>query len=329
MRRVTGGGLLRKPRQALLLVGAAGGLAVVAAGGFAIGAKSFSSARAGAKAKLAADLGRIEQIEKARAASPTLKREFDGIVERTLGPDLTTTDSVLRSRLNRIGEEIRLADLRVSTGTVTKRVTPAKRALAKPKDPRELDDFVELPATVTGSGTLEQALALVHRIDVEPWIKRIDGVSLDEEREGQRIKVVVRLTTIYVPDRKGNPDLRPNEAELASFERMRAVIDANPFQLPSPKRDEPAPVATAQPQPPPPAGFAYDQWRVTALVTGPLGPEAWLRNATTGEQRQLMPGQSIGDASFVGFVGDIAEFRVGDARFRIQVGGALSDRQPA
>ncbi|MFO0827954.1 MAG: hypothetical protein U0572_07355 [Phycisphaerales bacterium] len=320
--------LPRGPRDSLIWLGGAGLLAGSLLGGFMVGAKRLSSERAQAEEELRTYQRAIEETAKEASARTKLDREIAAVVDRTLGSDQELADSALRSRLNRIGEEIRLMDLRVSTGTATKRATPAKRTLPKPKDPRDLDDFVELPATVSGEGTIEQALQLVHRIDVEPWIKRIDSVRLEELKQGERIKVTVRLTTLFLPDRKGRGDLKPTEGALASFERLRPIVNANPFRVPQPAKPA-TPVAAAQPTPPAaPSGFPYEQWRLTGVVTGPLGAEAWLKNSATGEQRQLAPGQQIGDVVFVGCDRDLAEFRQGENRFRVQVGGAMNERAP-
>ncbi|MBL9147974.1 MAG: hypothetical protein JNM94_04700 [Phycisphaerae bacterium] len=317
------------PRGTLLLVGTAVGVGIASLAGFAVGAKWFTEERATTRKTLLSAENAIKQINGLQPTREKLERDLKSVVNRTFGPDQAATDSALRSRLNRIGEEIRLSDLRVATGTPTMRTSPAKRLLPKVKDQRYYDDFVEVPATITGSGTLEQALRLVHRIEVEPWLKRIDSVGLEEEKDGERIKVTVKLTTIFLPDQKGTADLRPSDADLERFERLRPIVLANPFRVPTPPKPQPTAVAAdpAPPPPPAPAGFPYDQWLVTSLVSGPLGPEAWLRNATTGETRVVTPGQAIGEAIFVDFDVDIAQFRQGDASFRVQIGRPLTDRQ--
>lgn len=190
-------------------------------------------------------------------------------------------------------------------------------------------DFVELQATVSCEGSLEQVLKLVHRIDVEPWIKRMDLVpQIEALKEGERIKATVRLSTLFVPNKKSKSELKASEVDVASFEHYRGIVAANPFRVPQPAAP-PTAVATQPgppPAPPPPPGFPYEQWHITGLVSGPLGIEAWLRNAATGETKQLSPGQQLGDVVFVGSDGDVAEFSLGAARFKVQVGGDLARR---
>ena len=134
---------------------------------------------------------------------------------------------------------------------------------------------------------------------------------------------------LFIPNKKGKGDLKPIETDLAAFDRYRPIVAANPFRLPKPA-PPPTAVATQAPvqpaPPPPPPGFPYEQWHVTGLVSGPLGIEAWLRNATTGESKQLAPGQQVGELVFVGSDGDVAEFARGTDRFKVQVGGDLVRR---
>ena len=68
-------------------------------------------------------------------------------------------------------------------------------------------------------------------------------------------------------------------------------------------------------------------WRkARPVVSGPLGPEAWLKNTVSGEHRELAPGQQLGDVVFVSYDRDLAEFKQGEVRFRVQVGSAMTDR---
>ena len=317
--------LPRGPRDTLIWLGVAGVLALALIAGFMVGGKRFTVERANNERDLETYRNAISSTAKAKSSRSKIDQEIKGIVDRTLGSDHQETDSALRSRLNRIGEDTRLMDLRVSTGTATKRQTPAKRTLAKAKDQREYDDFFELSATVTGDGTIEQALQLVHRIDVEPWIKRMDLVRLDQLKGGEKIKVTVKLTTLWLPDRKGKIELKPSDTDLASFERLRPIVTANPFRVPQPVTTAQSVVAVAPP-PVVPTGFPYEQWRLTAVVSGPLGPEAWVKNTVSGEHRELAPGQQLGDVVFVSYERDLAEFKQGEVRFRVQVGSAMTDR---
>lgn len=330
----------RGPRDALLWTAGAAAIAITVSLGYVVGAGSFSSERASLESDRADAVAALASMREENAKRPQLDRELQSFVDRTFGSDLDAADSALRSRLNRIGEELRLLDLSVKTDRATVRPSPAKaefQARGSQKALRDEPDFVELPATMSGEGTVDQAMRLVHRVQSEPWLKRLDGVRFEQSKAGERVKVTIKLTTLFLPGKKPKADARPSDAERAAieqaFERFRAMANANPFRVPPPPAPTP-PTAVAVPQPTPPSpppqlGFPYDQWLLTGLVDGPTGIEAWVRNPTTGERRELHVGHVIGEITFTGSNGDIAEFSLGQERFRIQVGLPLSTRTPA
>lgn len=312
---------------------AAGGVAaaVVAAlaGGYLVGAGTLSARRGELETARDTYRNALTQFRQERTERPELDAALQSFVDRTLGSDLASTDSALRGRLNRIGEELGLADFRVATGTSTARGTPARSEFRRSGQERELRDeidFVELQATVTAEGSVEQTLRLLHRIEVEPWIKRVESVRLEERRDGERLRSTIRLTTIFMPGKRGTSELRVADADLAAFDAYRPIALANPFRMPRPPEPPPAAVAEKPaPKPRPAPGFPYHQWRLTGVVSGPTGVEAWFRNAATGESRQLAIGDRIGEVEFVGFAGDVADLRRGEQAFRLQVGVALGD----
>lgn len=328
----------RRPLSASLPQGRRGWLvagvvtaAIVAtlAGGYIVGAGSLSKRRAELEAARDTYRNALLQFRRERTERPELDAALQAYVDRTLGFDLASTDSALRGRLNRIGEELGLTDFRVATGTSTARGTPAKSEFRRTGAERELRDeidFVELQATVSTEGSVEQTLRLLHRIEVEPWIKRIESVRLEERRDGERLRATIRLTTLFMPGKRGSSELRVADSELAAFAAYRPIVLANPFRMPRPPEPPPAAVAEKPaPKPRPEPGFPYHQWRLTGVVSGPTGVEAWFRNAATGESRQLAIGDRLGDVEFVGFDGDLADLRRGEQAFRIQVGVAVGD----
>jgi hypothetical protein len=328
----------RGPREATIWLVGATAIVTTSVIGYLFGAGTFSAERAELERTLERANNGLAQVAEQSRQRPGLNRAIQSFVDRTLGGDLDASDSALRSRLNRIGEELRLLDLSVKTERAALRLSPAKSqfsAKGSQKSLRDEPDFMELPATITGEGTVDQVMRLVHRIQSEPWIKRLDAVRLDQSKGGERVRVTVKLTTLFLPNRKPKADPRLSDEERVaveqSFERYRAMANANPFRVPQPAKVEPVTtVAQVPPTPPPPPqlGFPYDQWQLTGLVNGPGGMEAWVRNPTTGERRELQVGHVIGEIAFVGANGDIAEFSLGQQHFRIQLGTPLSSRSP-
>jgi hypothetical protein len=332
------------PRGAALALGAALAVAALGVGGYVSGSGRFSADRAKAIKDESTYRAALVEIRDERARRGKLDAQLQSFVDRTLGGTAETCDAQLRSRLNRLGEEVGLRDLRVTTGSAASRTSPAKAEFGRSGRDRALRDevdFIELDASIGGEGSLEQVLRLVHRIEVEPWIKRIDGVKLDAVGEGERVKLSLRLTTLFLPGLDRKLELKVADSELAGFARVASLVDANPFRVPKP----PAVTAVAAVDPPsnpptvapvtdpaateaPPTGFPYDQWLLTGLVSGPTGQEAWLRNSSDNRSAILQPGQSMGGITFLGFTADIADFVAGESKFRVQVGTSLGSRLP-
>ena len=242
---------------------------------------------------------------KQRRERPQVEADLDGILARTLGNDLESTDSALRARLNRLGEEAGLsATLVVST---------------------------QAPASVSVQGPIEPLLRLAHRIEAEPWIKRIDSFRLDRAGADDRMKLDLRLTTIFVPGRSAADDAELPGSEAPSFDRYAALIASNPFAsppAPEPRRPRDRRRETPPPPPPGPPPFPYGDWMLTGIVEGPIGPEAWLRHRSSGETLALAPQGRVGEAELMRIEGDRAEFALAGESFAVLVGGSLVDRYP-
>jgi hypothetical protein len=256
------------------------------------------------------------------AKKETVRRELDAFVARTLGGDVERVDHRLRVRLNRIVEEIGLAQPVVTTGKAVLLPSPAKRTFPRTAAWRALRDEVdcaEISASVSGEGDLAAAIEVIDRVRAEPWLKRIDRVELAPKGGGARFAVSVRLTTIFLPGREAP------EQPVAAYDRTRlaplaGLIAANPFRIPPaapPAAAPPVEVATAPP------AFPWDAWMLTGIADGPGGPEAWLRQRNSGETRRLTIGSEIGGAVLMEIESAGAVFRVGDETLRVAVGATL------
>ena len=312
------------------------------AGGCGIGLASLlgwwsgSGGLSGEHAQLLAQ--RVKYVEALRTvrAQREARAELDereaSYVARTLGANIEAVDSRIRQRLFALGSTAGLADLSVVTSgsASARRETPAKRAFDRrgsQKILREETDFIEVTATLTGEGTIEQVLRLLGWVDVDPWIKRVLQVRLNPDKSGDSIKLSLQLVTIFLPGRS------PGEALPAGTldpDRIAGLIGGNPFRIPPPPRPKapptpPAPEPAPKPVPPPPVVvFPYDSWLLTGVANGPDGPEAWLRNAANDNRRTLRPGGSIGEAELIEIEGDQARFRLGAETFKVRIGRSLA-----
>lgn len=277
--------------------------------------------RAGLRQRIEALTADVERYSAAAGEHPDIRRAIDGYADRTLGPDLQTVDHQLRSRLNRIGEQLALEGLSVGTGRSRRLETPARSQFSR-REPELRDeiDFVEVEAWISGQGDLDRALRLLRQVRAEPWIKRIQEVRLQPRDNGERFAVTVRLVTIFLPGRSpGGTLAAAAPVELAEYEPLAA---RNPFRLPPPPAPAAAVVAqaTAAPAPAP----AYNRWTLTGVAATLAGEaEIWLLDRASGESMRLAVGEALGDLELVAADGDAAEFRLGDDRFTVTVGGTL------
>lgn len=276
--------------------------------------------------------GTLDQFNGERRELARMQDEMQSVADRTLGSERQAVEMALRARLNRISEELGLSGASVSTAKTTGRESPARRSLHRSNPFRDAVDFVEVEASIAGDGTLEQAMRLVHRVQQEHWLKRIDAFSIDPRDDGSTVRTTVRLTTMFVPDLAPSSDAAPSvPADDDSFMRYAMVAAANPFQVPRPVAVVTQAVAQGSPDPPlPPREPPYDygQWLLTALTDGSRGSEAWLLNRKTSETRTLAVTERLRQLEFLGALEGGAAFRVGDEFVRIAIGSALDARTP-
>jgi hypothetical protein len=265
----------------------------------------------------------VDELRKAADDHVVLSDRIHGYVDRTLGGDLETVDHRLRSRLNRIGEELGLEALTVGTGRVRQLDSPARNQFRRRGQQALRDelDFVEVEAWISGQGSLEGVLRLIHRVDAEPWLKRVQQVRLQPKVNAERFAVQLRLVTLYLPDRA--PDQPPPAGDPQDFGRFALLAGRNPFQVPPPSPEPtPDPAATVGPD------AWLGQWVLTGVAANGGAVEAWLLNPGSGESRRLALGDAFQEAVLVSANGDVAEFQLGDERFRVAVGNRLTDRLP-
>lgn len=278
--------------------------------------------------------------EAAKKERKQLKRQstdFDNLVNQTLGGDQESVDHQLRTRLNRIGEELKITGLSVGTGQVRKLAIPEKSLVAKGirtrsislkkliKNLKEEIDFHELQGWISGQTTYENALRLIHRIDAEPWLKRIDQVSLQPKDNGSRFAVKIKLTTLFLPNKSPkDPVYEPYDS--AAFDQYLVLAQSNMFRVPpESQQDVPKPTQIVQQVP---KTSPYQAWSVTGVAIGPNGPEVWLRNPQTGESQSLSVGETFKDLLLVGAAGEEAEFKLNDKHFTVSIGQRLNQRVP-
>ncbi len=272
---------------------------------------------------------RLTNIRAAAERHVALREELQTLADRTLGSTREEVESALRARLNRIAEQIEVASFTVSTSAARPSKSPMDRSDLRTNPFRDEIDFTELDGTIAGEGTLEQSIALVDRIEQEPWLKRINSVTVDPKDGGARFDITVRLTTVFIP---AYPPSAEGAAALLASTRydgsgvasLRGMIDANPFRVPaSPVVVEEAPPVPVDEGPPP---YDYAQWSITMITQSSRGKEVWLFNRESSESRALVPGESLEELQLIEAGDESAEFQLDGERFVVEVGSALVER---
>ena len=283
-----------------------------------------------------AQLEQVNTIPDRQRELIILEERIGGFVDRTLGDSVERVEHRMRTRLNRIGEFHQVRDLSVTTPTSRGISSPARTRI-NPRNPQRGEpDFVEVDAMVRCDGELEQILRFVHDIDREPWLKRIDQMTLDPREEGTRISLTLRLTTMFLPGRMPSEEAMAEQTrDPATFGPYETIAKANPFRIPPPPPPPDPPRERPQtrepdppPPPPPPPPFPYGDWRLTAIMQGTDGREIWLNNVRNNNARILRLGDTLGEAELVEIRDEYTVFRLGDDRFQISVGATLADRGP-
>jgi hypothetical protein len=270
--------------------------------------------------------GTVNRIRASLDSRPQIQEQLHRYVSRTLGGDLETVDHRLRTRLNRIAEEVQLQAISVTTSSPRALGSPARGEFTGTamRGLREELDFVEVPGVITGEGTLAQAIELIDRIDAEPWLKQVYDVTLDPRENGARFTVRMRLRTLFLPGHAPESEPRaPYEQERLT--RLASLVQSNPFHLPPPPSPERERRVADRRSPP---SFPYEQWVLTGIAEGSGGPEVWLRNRNSGETVRITVGEALAQIVLIAAQGEFAEFERGEERFLVTVGSDLNDRTP-
>lgn len=304
-------------------------LAAFAAIGWAAGAGRLDGERAELEDRLALYRKVLLEVRSEREERPELDARFAEVVDRTLGTDLETVDSALRRRLVDALGAAGLGGGVVDTTGGSLVGTPATRAFRRSGPERALrdePDFVRVGATVSGAGSIGEVVRFLHGLDAAPWLKRIETVRLDPDRKGERITVVVRLSTIFVPGAAPGTDAPSAASPRRPIDRYAGLVAANPFRhVVEPPPKPPTPVVEA---PKPPKVDRWSTWMLTGVVEGTPGTEAWCRQPSSGRTATLLPGveTDLGNglrATLVSVDGEVAELKLGDETRRVMVGSTL------
>ena len=321
---------------------------VAAVAALAAGAWWTWSWYSGERGKLDAEIARYETGLESREVelldAGKVKKSFDALCAISLGATEEESNAAIRRALNEMAAFVGLKQAAVSTSSARPVINPAAKARLREysaRAERERPDFQAISATLTGEGSLDQAVRTVALLDSQDWVCRIDGFGMrafGKEREG--IDLSVTVTAMFLPGRRtaigaetGGRIWSP--IDEARLDPWRAIVSKNVFKEPRPPppppvqpQPEATAIAQAAPPPPPPAPSLAD-WRVSAVVQGRGGPELWIVNQKTSETKMLAVGSQVLEAVFVTGSGESARIRIGQDTFEVRLGSTLAERKPA
>jgi len=291
---------------------------------------------------------KLTELEDARLSIASLEKEIeDGSAvsarlreagRSMLGRREDLVADRFRNGLGKIAEECGLVAIRDDSGSPKWLQNPVTGVPKAPsnlrKSLKKTPDFAVLGGYVEGVGTLENVLRTLAVVQAQPWVHRLDGFSISLAGPArEHFKIRIDVETLVAPDlaqtQEGDPPLAvpPVGAEGV----WRAIAARNPFKQPAPAVPTVAAVpgvpAAGTPTPAIPAPNPYADWKLSAVVAGGRGTEAWLVNPVTKQSQVLTIGAKFVDAIFVGGERETAVFEVRGEKYEVAIGDAFTSRR--
>lgn len=273
--------------------------------------------------------GLDERDQEISAGEIKTRRQLSDFANTSLASTGEQVEAMLRTAMNQIVSHVGLDKPKVNTGAPDPRRSPAAGLVREitTKDARLHPDFFVVSATVSGSGTYEQAVRLVALLRQQSFVHRIDELSLRPVgAKRELVEVTVAFSTAFLPDLAPKADparalWNPDTGQTLSLAAQLAARD--PFRpAPDAAPGRPTAVAVAAPdQPPPP------DWQITAIVSGVDGPEVWLSDARSGERAILTVKAPVAGVELVSIQTDSATVRAEGKMFVVRLGQSISDRE--
>jgi len=295
----------------------------------------------------------ILQLQEELDGQDDLLSEQHTLAARTLASEPDVATARLRDGLSRVGELAGLTGVTVSHGRPTGISNPLIQArgisTTLKRKLRAEKDFDAIRASLSGRGTLEQVLGCLAMAQSQTWIHRVEGFELKPATGGKdneakfdlRLDVITLLASNMLARGKDgkliDPEITLTPARASAEQTWRPIAQKNAFRRPIEDKPEGSgadkPVQIAQQSTtdstPTPQPFApYEDWKLTGIVAGGRGAEAFFINSRTGERVTVLRGARILDAVFVDGSGESGIFEIGGDRFEVRNGQSFASRRP-
>lgn len=299
----------------------------------------YAAPRAELVASIESTRASNDRAEEGLAVRHTIRRRLKTLTASMLGGTGSVVEHELRSAVRLTVEAQGLGGVlinttkpRVPANPYTKTRRGTNRSLSRML--RDQRDFAVIRGSLSGHGSLEQVLATIAAVDIQPWIQRIESLSIKPVNDQRRdFELRLGFASMYVPDLAPDSGVGLAIMPLDGGQEARwsAIASKHVFRYdPPPPAPPPPVVVVAQPDPPPsaPPPPAYHEWTVTGVVESARGAEVWLVNMRTNERRALTPGAGVLGATLVSASGESAVFEINGEQFTFQTGQTLANRRP-
>lgn len=281
----------------------------------------------------------IGELQSALDDDAIVRKKLREVAKNTLGKKTDVVEHKFLAGLTSLGERGGLSGVIASAGQPKGVASPLTASNVKgvpqplKKSLRASPDFEVVHGQLKGKGTLEQSLRTLASLQAQPWVHRVDGFSLRPIGKDDQFELSVSVATMLLSD-LASDDENPapiGEVSPAAEEMWKPIASKNVFREPKPILQPKSDIAVAKagedvkPLPRPPA---YEDWRLTGILQGRNGVEAFVINIKSGEKLTLQVGGRVLEAVLTGASGETAIFEISGKRFEVSNGQVLSARRP-
>ncbi len=270
-------------------------------------------------------------LEGAIARVPELRRRLREAVSGAFGGSADQADHALRTALAEVAHQAGLQDVSIATDRPQGRANPYTKARRTSSSLRRLlrdqRDFAVIGGRVDGRGTLEQAMRLIASMQSQGWVARVTSFTIKPIGEArEQFEITLRTESLYVPDLIDEAQAEVVPADPVLLARIEPVVMKNVFRYDPPEPEVPQRVAVEEP-PAAVSSPAWGEWKLTGIVQGREGIEAWVRNLRTGQWLTLRVGQAVIDARLLDAGGERAVFEIDGRQYEVFAGQTLAQRR--
>lgn len=223
---------------------------------------------------------------------------LDGLGRRTLGRDVNRAKEAVRTRLVELLQ-------RSGMGEESMTLTPSP-------GPKLKNYYKEVGWIVGDDGELENVMDFLYLLSAEPYLHRVENLTLTPVSGTTRMQVRLRYATLVLISPKerelpvGEPPGPENASDLEGEERAQYAVIAQrdvfrPYRrYVAAQRPTPRPAPTREPEREAPEPRPVDsQSRVVSLATWAGEQEVHVRDTRKNELRTYKTGESLGGGKIV------------------------------